>query len=68
MLDTQSMKDLKELNEKCGMDMCGEMGEYHTMTLYGPIFKRTIQISEFTKEKVDNSFIMEPTRLSLTPE
>jgi uncharacterized protein (TIGR00290 family) len=68
MLDAQSMKDLKELNEKYGMDMCGEMGEYHTMTLYGPIFKRAVQISEFTKEKIDNSFIMEPTKLSLPPE
>lgn len=68
MLDRQSMKDLKKLNEKYGVDMCGEMGEYHTMTLDAPMFSKTIQISEFKREKIDNAFILEPIQFSLAPK
>jgi diphthine-ammonia ligase len=64
-LDRQCVKDLRELNEKYGVDMCGEMGEYHTMTLDAPMFSKTVQISEFKRRKIDNAFILEPIRLSL---
>jgi diphthine-ammonia ligase len=67
-IDTQSMKDLKEVNKKNGMDLCGEMGEYHTMTLGAPFFTKTIQVSEFKKEKIDNAFVLEPIGLSLAPK
>jgi uncharacterized protein (TIGR00290 family) len=68
ILDKQSVKDLKDLNQKYGMDICGEMGEYHTMILDAPFFKQTIQISKFDKEKINGMFILKPTNFSLAPK
>ena len=64
-LSPQTFKNLQELNEKFRMDMCGEMGEYHTMTLDGPLFKCTIQISGYEANKVGNSFIMNQIQSTL---
>lgn len=68
ILDKQSIKDLKELNQKFGMDICGELGEYHTMILDAPLFKQTVNISKFNKEKINDIFILKPTSLSLVPK
>jgi len=50
-LSKQSVKELKVLAKEKGVDPCGENGEYHTMTIDGPMFKEEIQIKKFTKEK-----------------
>ena len=52
-LNQTSVKDLKALAKKTGMDPCGENGEYHTMTIDGPIFKERIEVSKISKEKTD---------------
>jgi diphthine-ammonia ligase len=52
-LNKTSAKDLKALAKETGIDPCGENGEYHTMTIDGPIYKETIEISKFSKEKTD---------------
>jgi diphthine-ammonia ligase len=67
-IDWQCLKELTALEEKYGMDICGEMGEYHTMMIDGPIFRQAIQIDEFTKEKKESAFYMKPIRLSLKPK
>ena len=28
--------------ERCGIDRCGENGEYHTLTVDGPIFHKPV--------------------------
>jgi diphthine-ammonia ligase len=48
-LDKQCLKDLKVLSDKFGIDVCGEKGEYHTMIIDAPIFKKTIDVSNFSK-------------------
>ncbi len=53
-LNNNSVKELKVLAKESGMDFCGENGEYHTMTIDGPIFKKRIDISRFSKEKHNN--------------
>ena len=50
-LNLNSVEDLKLLAKEKGMDPCGENGEYHTMTIDGPNFKESIDISKFSKEK-----------------
>jgi diphthamide synthase (EF-2-diphthine--ammonia ligase) len=35
-----------EQMEKGGVDVCGENGEYHTLVVDGPIFRRRIDIRE----------------------
>jgi len=41
------LTDLQEL--KNGIDLCGELGEYHTFVVDGPLFKRRIKIIEENK-------------------
>ncbi|MCW4031514.1 MAG: diphthine--ammonia ligase [Candidatus Bathyarchaeota archaeon] len=53
-LNKNSVPELKALAKESGMDLCGENGEYHTMTIDGPIFKKRIEISRFSKEKHNN--------------
>jgi len=62
------LKDLKELKDKHGIDLCGERGEYHTMVIDAPIFREVIQISKFRKEKKDSVFFMNPTQFFLRPK
>jgi uncharacterized protein (TIGR00290 family) len=67
-LDRESLKALLQLRDKYGMDICGERGEYHTVIVDGPFFKKAIQIAEFTRERKDSVFFMQPTKLSLEPK
>ncbi|MBE0513231.1 diphthine--ammonia ligase, partial [Candidatus Bathyarchaeota archaeon] len=67
-LDEACIKELKELKDKHGIDLCGERGEYHTMIIDAPIFKEVIQISKFSKEKKDSLFFMKPTQFFLRPK
>ena len=67
-LNKDSVKDLRALAKKSGMDPCGENGEYHTMTIDGPIFKEMIEISKFSKEKHDNRLFIRISESSLKPK
>jgi uncharacterized protein (TIGR00290 family) len=64
-LDSQRVEALKSLHDRFGIDVCGEKGEYHTMVLDGPIFKRSIRIEEFTVKRKNTVLLMSPNRLSL---
>lgn len=50
-LDSDSLKDLKRLVDNFGIDPNGENGEYHTMVLDGPFFKKEIKLHKFSKIK-----------------
>ncbi|OGI14777.1 TIGR00289 family protein [Candidatus Micrarchaeota archaeon RBG_16_49_10] len=43
-LDGQSLKELIALNKKYGVSFVGEGGEFETITLDGPIFKKRVEI------------------------
>jgi diphthine-ammonia ligase len=43
------IKDLLDLNITRGVDVCGELGEYHTLVVNGPIFKKRIKINVYNK-------------------
>ena len=52
VLDGASIKDLKALADRQGIDVCGEDGRgYHTMVIDAPLFKNTIEIGR-SKKKV----------------
>jgi len=65
-VDAQTVKELEVLSKETGMDICGENGEYHTMTVDAPFYKKTINVSKFETEKINNSYIMKPVDLQLT--
>lgn len=67
-LDGQRIEALKSLRQRFGIDVCGENGEYHTMVLDGPIFKRFIRIEEFTVVRKNSALLLSPHRLSLQPK
>jgi len=51
VLDGSSIKDLKALADKQGIDVCGEDGRgFHTMVIDAPLFKKTIEIGKFKKK------------------
>ena len=51
VLDDDSIKNLKELTDKNGIDVCGEDGRsYHTMVIDAPLFKNRIEIGKFKKK------------------
>ena len=31
--------------KNCGIDICGENGEYHTLVVDGPVFRRPLELS-----------------------
>ncbi len=67
-LDENSLKDLEALATKTSLNPCGENGEYHTMVIDGPIFKETIKISKFSKEKHNNRLYIKISDFSLKPK
>lgn len=67
-LDRESLEELRDLHRKFGIDVCGERGEYHTMVLDGPMFKETIRIEEWGKDKKNSVFLLRAHRVSLQPK
>jgi diphthine-ammonia ligase len=52
VLDKDSIKELKALADKQGIDVCSEDGRgFHTMVLDAPLFKERIEIGKFEKKK-----------------
>jgi uncharacterized protein (TIGR00290 family) len=43
-VDRSFLEDLRKLHSKHNVHICGELGEYHTMVIDGPIFKGRIKI------------------------
>jgi asparagine synthase (glutamine-hydrolysing) len=49
-IDKYCIKDLKILNEKCGINLSGEGGEYCTTVLDCPIFKKKLKVLKAEKK------------------
>lgn len=43
-VDESLVKDLIKLRDDCGINICGELGEYHTLAVDGPLFKRRLRV------------------------
>jgi len=60
-IDNEAIKDLEQLNKKFGVNPVGEGGEYESIVLSGPIFKKKIQIDGIKKvwdEKTGSGYII----------
>ena len=44
-IDHTSLLGLKKLAEEKGLDVCGEQGEYHTLVVNGPLFRKRLQVT-----------------------
>lgn len=54
-IDKRCIEDLKELNKKYGVDLVGEGGEFETLVLNCPLFKKKIKIIKSEKIWEENS-------------
>lgn len=60
-IDTNTINELKRLNEKFGINPAGEGGEYETFVIDSPIFKKRIELGEVEKiwdEKTNSGYII----------
>jgi diphthine-ammonia ligase len=71
-LNKTSIKDLKTLADREGIDVCSEDGRgYHTMVLDSPLFQESIEITKFTKKIRKNKrswFYMDIAEAFLRPK
>ncbi|MEI7885251.1 MAG: diphthine--ammonia ligase [Clostridia bacterium] len=51
-------REIADEIEKCGADICGENGEYHTFTFAGPLFSLPVAYKVGTKMLQDNYSIL----------
>ncbi len=51
-----------------GIDPCGEKGEYHTLVVDGPIFKRRIEIEESRVIRHESHWLLDISRYRLAPQ
>lgn len=65
-LDKRALNDLRKLNSETGLDICGENGEYHTLVLDGPIFKKQLVIGNYSKQENDSLMYIRPDNITLT--
>ena len=42
-VDRSLLSDLKKLEKRKELDVCGEQGEYHTLVVDGPLFRKRVQ-------------------------
>ena len=65
ILSRDSIEEMQQLELDKHLDLCGEFGEYHTMTLDAPFFNKIIRIPQFRKTKAKTGFTLEPEGLSI---
>lgn len=53
-LSPSSVEQLIEISRRTGLDICGENGEYHTVALDGPQFKKIIRVGSYSKHVADS--------------
>jgi len=65
-LSRGSIERLCELGNRTGLDICGEQGEYHTLVLDGPRFKKSITMLSYSKHVDDSVMYISPENIRLT--
>ena len=64
-LNESAIAELQVVRERTGLDLCGEEGEYHTLVIDGPQFRRGIDIRSYSTRAVDSLAYMEIHDLEL---
>lgn len=58
-IDRNFLMDIKKLSETKEITPCGEAGEYHTLVIDGPIFKKRLEIKKTEKVQRDGILYLE---------
>jgi diphthine-ammonia ligase len=62
-IDTNFVNNLKDYDEN--ITPCGEAGEYHTLVIDGPLFKKRLEISESRNVKRDKHWFLDIQKCQL---
>jgi len=60
----EALEELRMLNASTGLDICGENGEFHTLTTHAPLFKKRIWI-DYKPASKGGMFYMRIQKVSL---
>jgi len=60
-IDEAFIKDILKLKKKVNVDLCGELGEYHTFVYDGPIFKKRLEILDCEKKSLEGCWFLDIT-------
>ena len=61
-VDCGFLADLKRLGRGKSVDVCGEQGEYHTLVVDGPLFRKRMQITYGDRVKRNGYWFLDITR------
>ncbi|MBI5602785.1 MAG: diphthine--ammonia ligase [Deltaproteobacteria bacterium] len=64
-INNHSIEQLCALGSETGLDLCGEQGEYHTLVLDGPPFKKSLEITAYERNLKDSIMVIEIRELGL---
>jgi len=64
-VNENSLERLNKINAETGLDICGEQGEYHTLVLDGPPFKKSMHIAAYNKRAKDSLMYIDIQKVSL---
>jgi len=67
-IDEAFLTDLKELRKTKDITLCGEVGEYHTYVINGPLFSRCVEIREANRELKDGHWFLRIAKCALKPK
>ena len=59
VIDEAFIKDLEKLQEKNDINLCGELGEYHTFVYDGPLFRKRLKILDFEKKLAEGCWFLD---------
>jgi len=63
-IDRQAVEELEGIARRTKLDLCGENGEYHSLVLDGPTFKRGIRIAAFDTREQDEMMYMDVSEIA----
>lgn len=64
-IDSKLLEEFTRLGKENGLDLCGEQGEYHTMVLDGPGYRKPIKLANFSLTQLDEMTHLSELKLSL---
>ena len=64
-VDLDFIKYLEEQSETKGITPCGEAGEYHTLVIDGPLFRKRVEIIEAKKVLRDEHWFLDILSIDL---
>lgn len=64
-LDNSALESLRGISSRTALDICGEQGEYHTLVLDGPFFKKSVMIGSCSKHANKSVMYIKPREITL---